>query len=399
MDSLSKIPPDLQDLVFESNIDVNQLSDENISPLALATQLGDLKLIQKLIEKGADINAHLPQKYPPLLGAIKKQNKEILHLFLNQGADVNITNSEGDTPIIFAAKYWDKSIILILAERGADVNVTNNKGASALMFAYSSYSQITKHEKLDQDKEVVYDFESFCVLIELGADVNIEMQGLTFLSMLLSSNHFNEDFIIHLLNNGARVSNSDSVVAIHKCIVFKESKLLFALIQYGFPPTVLDKTTNVCMVKEPFLSRTSGVLSPLCMALLMRLDKLAQFFIDIGYLTTTDLFLLPRKDARQLLGQNAPWNRTWEKEACENILKSLKNSVPSLFQISHARVSDLVGCEPGRKDRLMKCKIPRFLIKSLMFECVGDFDRESLEIDVIRRYLDFDGSWNHLYIL
>ena len=126
-------------------------------------------MIECLIENGADVNAACG-KYNelPLHYACKTRCEvEIINILHEAGASVNQTNALGETPLYSCIKFVELSfgssecllkIVKYLVEKGADLEIPNVAGETPLYCAAGSISSDT----LDQVK----------LLIELGANIN-----------------------------------------------------------------------------------------------------------------------------------------------------------------------------------------------------------------------------------
>ena len=125
-------------------------------------------------------------------------------------------------------------------------------------------------------------------LIKAGADINMERNNCTLLSLILRDNQcaavisFDDqcesldqerkcNIIQDLLEIQARVANYELETApliIHNCIKKQHFDLLKILIMNaGFPPTTYKEATKFCYLSTSFLQRYPGIVTPFCMAL------------------------------------------------------------------------------------------------------------------------------------
>jgi ankyrin repeat protein len=144
----------LHHAVLESNLEmirflINQGADPNVniggarSILQLATDLGDMEVIQVLIEAGADCNKASSFKHPlnPLQTAVDMGNFELAKYFMSVGADINWPPYEikGATALQMAVKKQNVDMVDFLLGRGAHVNApaAESRGVTALQAAVS----------------------------------------------------------------------------------------------------------------------------------------------------------------------------------------------------------------------------------------------------------------------
>jgi len=109
-------------LLLQAGASVNRVSYlEEDTPLALASKLGNIKLVKQLLEKGSDVNDSGFES--PLYYAVEGKYIEIIKILLEAGADINFRNDEGYTALKRAAQLGYLEIVKLLVEAGADVNL------------------------------------------------------------------------------------------------------------------------------------------------------------------------------------------------------------------------------------------------------------------------------------
>ncbi len=100
--------------------------------------LGNLQILQALIERGADINIQDAQGYSPLDDAIRFSRLNIIVYLLSHNADVNIQDNRGHTPLHRAAASRNDNnvdIVNLLLIAGANVDTQDDSGDTALHIA------------------------------------------------------------------------------------------------------------------------------------------------------------------------------------------------------------------------------------------------------------------------
>lgn len=113
-----------------------------------AALAGDVKTIEKYIDKGIDVNA--PHPDPDALGitalvaGAASEYYDVVEILLENGADVNLPDSRGYTALAVAAMVGEMEIVKLLLEYKADATIKNNEGMTALDLAKSGgYDEIT----------------------------------------------------------------------------------------------------------------------------------------------------------------------------------------------------------------------------------------------------------------
>ncbi|XP_012940157.1 ankyrin-2 [Aplysia californica] len=349
----------MRKLLLSYDIDINQIDSRGESPLSVSAYRGDLESVETLIKKGADVNfkGHYHSS-PPLISAIGGKDVEVIRYLLDHGADVNISKSNGDTALTIAARIDDGTILSLLIEKGACPNISNPN---------PRYDNIPLVEA-----ERFKNYSSFRCLVEAGADVNVRLHGITFLTKILMEKSYSESarFIVCLLKHGAKVSSGKAMLAVHNSIALGNFHVLSALIHSGgFSPTLFQDIhvrgpPPFCRANLSLIADFAGIFSPLCMALLCGHVTVARDMLRASYLTTSDLTLLPRHTKLREF-----FNRHVGLDESVAVLNEMSVSVPSLQQLCFVNISDMCGSEPGRKEKVRQLGLPGCMERALLFSC------------------------------
>jgi len=150
-------------------------SGANHPPNAIhgAVNVGDIKLVKKLLDDGVDVNQQFVIPDGSILGATPLHNasnsKEIAELLISKGANVNAECDRGLTPLHEAAYIGSLSVVKLLIEKGADVNALDNQGRTPKDVAFIG---------IQSDK----DFESFTSRAKTSRKIKEKEEIISYLS-------------------------------------------------------------------------------------------------------------------------------------------------------------------------------------------------------------------------
>lgn len=116
-------------------VDLNTHAKNGDTALMLASYLNKNDFAQKLIKAGASINH---EGWTALHYAAVVGNVEVMELLLNNGAKVNALSPNKTTPLMMATRSGRVEIVELLILHGADVKLKNDLGMTAYDFAIQS---------------------------------------------------------------------------------------------------------------------------------------------------------------------------------------------------------------------------------------------------------------------
>ena len=171
---------------------LNSPDQNNKTPLLLALESGHAAIIKYLIGQGADINLKDKDKASPLHNAAFLGNLEIVDLLLNKGASsINEGNFRGQTPLLFACEKGHPEVVTRLLDAGADIEARDALGRTPLMTT-----------AISKNMEVVK------VLIKRGADINAGMKRgpATYTTLTVVATYGFKDLVDLLIDMDAAIS-------------------------------------------------------------------------------------------------------------------------------------------------------------------------------------------------
>ena len=90
--------------------------------LLVATSLGDIQSIKKLLKAGLDINKPTSRGNTLLHVTASYGHKNATELLLASGANINAIDNQGRTPLFSAVSNAHKEIVELIISNGADIN-------------------------------------------------------------------------------------------------------------------------------------------------------------------------------------------------------------------------------------------------------------------------------------
>jgi len=182
-------------MLYDNNRLLNIVSDDDMRPLFIAAENGNLEMVRFLIEAGADINIQDEDGWAPLSGATSRGHIEVVRLLIDAGAEVNIQEGRGDTSVNIAAKNGYIQIVRLLIGAGADLNIEHDGGWPPLTGAASN-----GHLQVVQ------------LLINAGANINPEGDDHSPFFAAVSNNRV--EIARLLLENGADINKKVNIFGI-----------------------------------------------------------------------------------------------------------------------------------------------------------------------------------------
>lgn len=130
----------LRSLLDSKGVDVNAQRDDGSTAISWAVYQDDEAMVDLLVRAGADIN--VPNDFhnvTPLSLACENGNSKVVSTLLAAGADPNIARRTGETPLMTCSNSGAEEGVRALLRRGANVNESESREQqTALMWAVVS---------------------------------------------------------------------------------------------------------------------------------------------------------------------------------------------------------------------------------------------------------------------
>jgi len=101
---------------FKEGADVNMKNDNGVWFLLVASENGNARMVNLLLEKCIDVNITDDYNNTALSTAVRNANYDVVELLLENGADINKENNDGYTPLMHAIIFEDYDMVELLLE-------------------------------------------------------------------------------------------------------------------------------------------------------------------------------------------------------------------------------------------------------------------------------------------
>jgi len=120
--------------IAKLGVDLDNTS-RGASAVYVASQQGDVTMIDTLSKLGADVNLPAGDGTTPIGAAVHGDRVDAVKALVKQGGDVNIPNNAGATPMYMAAQNGYVKSITTLGKLGADVHIASAEGVTPIYIA------------------------------------------------------------------------------------------------------------------------------------------------------------------------------------------------------------------------------------------------------------------------
>ncbi|MDE3269006.1 MAG: ankyrin repeat domain-containing protein [Pseudomonadota bacterium] len=175
----------ISERLLRAGANVHARYERNVTPLMLASERGNAKMVAALVDRGADVNAiESGRGSTPIILAVQghlslseetgsksvtftdgtsigelvpsDNYRQVIEILQNAGADINATDAHGNTALFHATADANVDMIRILATAGADFTLTNPEGEDVFAVAKQMFNPQTAQKILAVFAELGY---------------------------------------------------------------------------------------------------------------------------------------------------------------------------------------------------------------------------------------------------
>lgn len=126
--------------------DINQNSANGFSPLFTAASMGDIRVVEVLLERGANPNLRNIYSHSPLFIAAEKGDLGVIKILTDYGANVDLQDQLGRTPIMIAADNGHVKSTKFLVDQSENINLKDGGKNTVLHYAFKALKKdVIKH--------------------------------------------------------------------------------------------------------------------------------------------------------------------------------------------------------------------------------------------------------------
>ena len=141
-------------LELDESFDLNSKDDDGYTALSRAAQVGQVAVVQLLIERGAEIESKNRWGRTPLSEAAICGHEAVVQLLIKRDdVDIESADADGRTPLSWAARYGHEVIVRLLIERNANIASKGRRGATPLSWAAMRGHEAMMQSFIEQDLE------------------------------------------------------------------------------------------------------------------------------------------------------------------------------------------------------------------------------------------------------
>ena len=134
---------EMVEYLLTKGADPTLLNEDGSSALDHAVLFGFYEIAELLIECGADVNYSNGERATLHIAAMYSTN--LTRLLVENGADVDVKTINGDTPLMLAIEHGKTDTAILLLQAGADMSIQNADGETAKDLAEKMGDEEMKH--------------------------------------------------------------------------------------------------------------------------------------------------------------------------------------------------------------------------------------------------------------
>ena len=110
----------------------------NASPIVIASDVGNPRIVEALILKGANVNDTDNNGLTSLMKASIYGNLDVIKLLLSTGIDIHIKSNNNATAILYASLHSEKEAVQLLLSEGASIYDKTIFGSSCVDVTFNN---------------------------------------------------------------------------------------------------------------------------------------------------------------------------------------------------------------------------------------------------------------------
>ncbi|KIC74673.1 hypothetical protein DB42_AZ00280 [Neochlamydia sp. EPS4] len=217
------------------------------TPLTAACSVGDLSLVNYLIEQGANVNTVDQSNQSPLYHACNEAqiHFDIIHSLISAGANLHQTTDDNQTCLHTASEKGNVEVVNLLIQQGIDVHVLDKTGRSALHYACC----VNGNQSL---KIIEY-------LVNAGADPN-QKDNANKTPLMFAYKHSNFAAVHYLIpiTKDLDTYDEEGYSILHKACILRQESIVRLLLEYGADVNLvaLNEGGSTPLMEACFLHKT-----------------------------------------------------------------------------------------------------------------------------------------------
>lgn len=202
--------------------------------LHLASETGNVALLESLIQKGADIQQNL-KPTPPIHVAVLNDQLAFVKRLLEAGVPVDMKDYDGFRPVTLAVQNASVELVKLLVEHGADLNAVDVVDE--------------KTYELLNTAAIAGKVENLKYLLSKGLDVDSASEELNT-PLIMAALYGNDDAVEILIQNGAQIEfrNFQGNTALIAAVFREHHSTAALLLKYGADVNVVNNDQNSPMI-------------------------------------------------------------------------------------------------------------------------------------------------------
>ena len=108
------------------------------SPIVIASDVGNPRIVEALILKGANVNDTDDNGLTSLMKASIYGNQDVIKLLLSHGIDIHIKSNNNATAILYASLHSEKEAVQLLLSEGASIYDKTIYGSSCVDVTFNN---------------------------------------------------------------------------------------------------------------------------------------------------------------------------------------------------------------------------------------------------------------------